>query len=241
MSESWLPVISALIGAAIGGSIGFIGSYLIEKRRWKRQTNLEIVKTVYEPLFQEIIDILYRVKNFKPLESLENFEEIKSNPLYYGISEKIQIELIQLAESLEKYHNLCIAADGPIDRIIRETMKEHGLLKERGDPSISYRAFLGSGFVGLVRLHEGLLRGINPRELLEPKIKDLKNVTIQTTVSGYNAKETEVVDKVCERALAKAKKEPILRQFKEDQKSQVQSLNEIKDKIRFEIEKMKKV
>jgi hypothetical protein len=39
MSESWLPVVSALIGAGVGGGIGFFGSYLIQKKTWKNKVN----------------------------------------------------------------------------------------------------------------------------------------------------------------------------------------------------------
>ena len=241
MSESWLPVISALIGAAVGGSIGFVGSYLIQKRTWKRQTDLEIVKTVYEPLFQQIISILDNMKNLKPLLSLEKLEEIRGNPLYWDLPEKIQVDLSQLADRLKKYQQLYGAANGPIERIIRETMKEHDLLEERATPNIAYRAFLDSSLVAFVPLYNGLLTGKTPRELLKSEIKDLRNVKIQITVSGYTAKETQVVDETCKKALAKAKKEPIIQQFRKQHESLILRLNQMLGIIHSEIKRIKKV
>lgn len=241
MSESWLPVISALIGAAIGGSIGFVGSYLIEKRRWKRQIDLEIVKTIYEPLFQQTMSFLIDVENFKPLESLEKLEEIRGNPLYWDIPGKIQIGLSQLADGLKLYQQLHRGTQGSIVQIIRETMTEFGLLGERADPLIYYRAFLGSYFIATISLDETLLKGKTPRELLKSEIKDLKNVKIDITVSGYTAKEPQVIDETCKKALAKAKKEPIIQQFRKQHESLILRLNQMIDTIRSEIKRVKKV
>lgn len=241
MSESWLPVISALIGAAVGSIIGFVGSYLIQKRTWKRQTDLEIVKTVYEPLFQEVVDIIYEVKNLKPLESLENFEEIKGNPLYYDTPENIQDDLSHLAEGLKRYQQLHRGTQGSIVQIIRETMREYGLLGERADPLIHYKAFFGSYFVAIISLDEALLKGKTPRELLKSEIKDLKNVKIHIIVSGYTAKEPQVVDETCKKALAKAKKEPIIQQFRKQHEVLTQGLNQMIDTICSEIKRIKKV
>jgi len=232
---------SALIGAAIGGSIGFVGSYLIEKRRWKRQTNLETAKTVYEPLFQQTMSFLVDVTHFKPLESLEKLEEIRGNPLYWDIPEKMQVGLSDLADRLKTYHQLHRGTQGSIVQIIRETMREYDLLGERADPLIHYKAFFGSYFLAIISLDEALLKGKTPRELLASEIKDLRNVKIHITVSGYTAKEPKVVDATCKKALAKARKEPIIQQFRKHHESLIRELNQMIDTIRYEIKIIKRV
>ena len=244
MLESWLPVVSALIGAGVGGSIGFFGAYLIQKRTWKRQTNLEIVKTVYEPLFQQIMSILIDVKNFRPLDAraLKIFEEIKGNPLYWDILQEILVGSSQLDEHLKMYQQLRKAIQGPIYRITKGTMEEYGLLKEGADPLIHYKAFLdGTHFITLVSLEDAILEGKTPRELVEREIRDLKNVKIQTVVSGFTAKENHMVDEACEKALVKAEREPVIQQFRKQHESLIQRLNQLKDMIRSEIRRIKKI
>lgn len=181
------------------------------------------------------------MKNFKPLFSLEEFEETKNNPLYYDVPERIQHNLSELAKRLKIYQKLYIIVKGPILRIIRETMEEHDLLKESANPMIDYRAFLNSSFVTSVSLYNGLLKDGTPRELLKSEIKHLENVETHVVVSGYTTEETQVVDKVCETALAKARKESILQQFRIHYDSLILRLNQTMDMIRSEIKRIKKV
>jgi hypothetical protein len=215
MLEPWqVSIISSLLGVTLGGILGFAGSYLIQKRTWKRQAGQEIVKKVYEPLYQQLIRNDDDVLNFSALKSLEKFEEIESCPSYNDTPHDFRGDLVDVHQHLKKYQLLYEATEGSIDRIIRETMKEHGLLKEKEDPNISYRAFLDNKLITLISLHEGLLKGETPQELLQAKIKDLKNVNIEIAVSGYTAEQPQLVDGVCKKALEKGKKDSILEQFK---------------------------
>lgn len=50
MSE-YLPLISALLGAVIGGAIGFASAYLIQKQRFKREDKVKIFEKVYGTLY----------------------------------------------------------------------------------------------------------------------------------------------------------------------------------------------
>lgn len=208
-----------IIGPLTGVIVGSFLTLFIQKLNWKRQRGIKMAETLYGPLYKEMIKISESLRRFeKP--KIERLDELTNDVLYNFADGQLVTKLDPFCSlQIRDYLDLYEAAEERAKIIPTEEAKKNldaNKIREPNRPDmdrflIQYRLFIGDNvFKGIVKLHEALLKNEIPRALLLRKVPDGTPYKIDVSVGGYDYPDESAVDKVCEIALEKVKKDPII-------------------------------
>lgn len=226
----WSPVVYTSLGALLG----FLGSIIVQRQSWKRESTLKMVDVIYGPLFREVNRVHESLKSFeKPMAG--ELEKIMSHYLYFMVDEELRKSLSHFSNRIKRYSTIYEALKGPANEIARKVAEENLEKEKLTDPhdlSIHYRLFVGHKYLAAISLSEALLKGKTPKGILESIKQGLKESRILIDVGGYDYSDLEAVDRVCEKALREIRETPIFQQTKKESKSIIQQSERIIRRIK---------
>jgi len=220
------------IGAIIGGFSTYLAQKRIQERAWEKESAQKMVDTIYGPLFREIN------KTHESLEAsdephVEKLEKIRDHYLYFTIDEKLREDVDAVYNLIKRYLGLYEAAKRSAEHIALEEARRN-LVDRKATPDVEvrYQLFVGNHFVNVISLPEALLKSKTPKALLEEQTRGFVQARIDVTVGGYKYPDNEAVHKVCENALERTKKDPIIQGRNRERETLLQEAEKVIEKLK---------
>jgi len=220
------------IGAIIGGFSTYLAQKRIQERAWKKESTQKMVDTIYGPLFREVNKI-HESLDASDEPHVEKLEKIRDHHLYFTTDEKLREDVDAVYNRIKRYLGLYDAAKGSAEHIALKEARRN-LVDRKADPAIEvrYRLFVGNRFVKIISLPEALLKGKTPKALLEKQTRGFVEARIDVTVGGYGYSDNEAVHKVCENALGRTKKDPIIQGMNKEREILLQEAEKVIEKLK---------
>jgi hypothetical protein len=177
----------ALIALLIGFVLSEVTQSRTQKRAWKREYAINVVQTVYAPLFDYLKGIVkgLEMKTYYPI-SFDMWGQIRESHRTLMIDEPFRTKLNEFSEALEKY-SLAISdlRNKIIPKMIKaEAKKVFQFENEISDSIITLRGKSGGYGLGIPTLTECMIKQEHPLQFLTkygpPEIVDVEYYEYQT-------------------------------------------------------------
>jgi hypothetical protein len=124
--DEYLTIVATLLGAVIGGIIGFAGAYLVERQRFKKERVLEMRDKIYGPMFRETNEILEALKSFEGsyYNDLQNLKGLRNDYLFFTIGQDLKKRWFELMDRLGKYQTVRYATEINLDDAAKQYVEE---------------------------------------------------------------------------------------------------------------------
>ena len=124
--DDYLTLLATLLGAVLGGAIGFASAYLIERQRFKREKTIEMRDKIYGPIYMAVSKTLDVIKLFQSSydASVSSLKQSMDNYLFFTIKQDLKSKLYELVDRLGKYERIRAAAELVFFNFTRELVKE---------------------------------------------------------------------------------------------------------------------
>jgi len=118
-----VSLISALLGAAVGGLASYWASYAVEKKKWGASAAILRKDQVYSPVYDELASLVDKLKSedgwlhIPPRMALEKWRKLSHSSLALGLPEA-------LTQRLDRFVKLCDAYVDAADRRLFQQIRE---------------------------------------------------------------------------------------------------------------------
>ena len=236
MNGDVLTLGATLLGAFVGGVIGFVGAYLVQKQRFSRENVIEMRDKIYGPIFMDISRILENVRLFQNPNSSseENLKEIMDDYLFFTIKQDLKSKLSGLMDRLEKYQRVRYAAEEKFGDIAREIVKTTFKVDIGSDVSqISLRILIGKVMASGITLKEVVFRELSPKDFAGEEKKKWGN-DIQIDVRNLSEKGNSLdgFESLYTLVLRKSRKESLYMEEKKQRILLIQELENFLEQIK---------
>ena len=214
--DEYLTLMGTLLGAVVGGIIGFAGAYLVERQRFKKERIVEMRDKIYGPMFMETSRILEVVKMFQSCyyNAQENLEKLKDDYLFFTIGQGLKNKLSNVIDRLEKYQKVRHAAEFKLSEIAQqEVMNVSGY--NIGVSSVFLNLLIGVTTASTLDLSTAIFLELTPQNFIKKeKEKWGENSQVEAKFAGVKAT-LEQYESLYMSLLAKMEKEPLYLMEKE--------------------------
>jgi hypothetical protein len=107
---AWVAtLISALLGAVVGGLASSLGSYMIEKEKWRAEAAILRKDQVYSPVYDELALLVDKLKSedgwlsVSPRRTLEKWREVSHTGIALEVPEAFAQRLDRFVELCDEY------------------------------------------------------------------------------------------------------------------------------------------
>lgn len=236
MNGDVLTLGATLLGAFVGGVIGFVGAYLVQKQRFSRENVIEMRDKIYGPIFMDISRILENVRLFQNPNSSseENLKEIMDDYLFFTTKQDLKSKLSRLMDRLDKYQRVRYAAEEKFGDIAREIVKTTFKVDIGSDVSqISLRILIGKVMASGITLKEVVFRELSPKDFAGEEKKKWGN-DIQIDVRNLSEKGNSLdgFESLYTLVLRKSRKESLYMEEKKQRILLIQELENFLEQIK---------
>jgi len=102
-----IQVLGALGGAIIGGIAVFLGSFYLQNRGWKKRRSVELVKTLYGPLYDKLEEIKEEIEREEYLSYqyyLKWWDDLTKSHKILLLDDNLTRKLKNIIEKINEYH-----------------------------------------------------------------------------------------------------------------------------------------
>jgi hypothetical protein len=230
--DEYLALVGTLLGAALGGIIGFVGAYLVERWHFKKMRTTELRNKIYGPMFMEISKLLGAVKSYESsyYNSLENLKRLMDDYLFFTIDEKLKDRFFRLMERFDKYPTVRFAAENTLNDMTKEEVEKTFGVSTTGSSSgteyVYLRLLLGKTMERVLSLKTAIFLRLSPEDFIK-KEKEEWGQEMQTDVSISGCGKTlKDFESLYTSILAKMEQEPLYLKEREQRKSCIEELED---------------
>jgi hypothetical protein len=232
--DEYLTLVGTLLGAALGGIIGFVGAYLVEEQHFKKERINEMRDKIYGPMFMEISKILECVRLFKrTYVDRSRMEELKSNYLFFTIGEDLIKRESSITDRLEKYETVRLAAEKMLDHITKKEVLDilQIDLRNEGAEYICLRLLMGTTMASALGLDSAIFLRVTPQDFIRQQTEKWgKDLQVAIRING--TEETlEEFELLYTSVMAKIEKEKLYLTEQEQRKRLIKELESFLEQI----------
>ena len=184
----YLTIIATLLGAGVGGIIGFASAYLLQRQRFQRGNVLEMRDKIYGPLFMEVSKLLETTKLFDDfgLGGVGDLKQTSDHYLFSNVGKDLKDKLTALIDRLETYQRVKRGAEVIFDEVAKEEVKKASNAEGGNDPSTVWLgSLIGKTMAGAISLKEAVFRELAPQDFVATeKEKWGNNIAFEATNLG---------------------------------------------------------
>jgi gas vesicle protein len=215
--DEYLTIVATLLGAVIGGVIGFAGAYLVERQRFKKERVIEMRDKIYGPMFMETSKTLEALKSFqRNYGSLGNLKNLTDTYLFFTIGQDLKSRFSEVMDRFEKYPTVRFAAETALEDAVKEEVEKTFVVKivgSSGGAEYDYiRLLMGKIMASALDLKSAIFLKLAPRDFIKKeKEKWGKDIQVEVSLVGIpKAKNTlDEFESLYLSILAKMEKEPL--------------------------------
>jgi gas vesicle protein len=231
----YLTVFATLLGAVIGGIIGFVGAYLVQKQLFKRERVTEMRDKIYGPILMETNDILEATRRFENSDPMiiQRLKEIAKNYLFLTYTDQdLKSKLSELIDRIGKYNTLKIAAQELYNNITqKEIRRAFGADIGATVYQVYLNLLIGNMVVNSFYLHQAIFLKSNLKDFVEAeKEKWGKDITVEAYIGGKRSPED--FESLCTNVGQEIEKEPLYQEERTQRMRLIEELEHFSEKIK---------
>lgn len=222
--DEWLTILATLLGAVIGGIIGFVGAYLVERQRFKNERVIEMRDRIYGPMLMETSKILEVVTLFQNsyYNVQENLKKLGDDCLFFTLEQDLKSRFAMVIDRLEKYQTVRHAAEIKLNEDAhQEIMESSGY--NIGVSSVFLNMVLGETMAATLDLQTAIFLKTTPQEFIKKEKEkwgedsevDARFTGAKTTLEDFEFLYTSILPKMEKEPLYQMEKEQRTRLTKE--------------------------
>jgi hypothetical protein len=221
-----------LLGTLLGAVIGFVGAYVVERQRSKKEFVMEMRDKIYGPMLMEIGRISETVRLYQSsyYDAQENLKKLKNDFLFSTIEQGLKDRLSDVIDKLEKYQKVRHAAEIKLNDIgHREIMDASGYNITVSD--VFLISLIGETMTSSLDLSTAIFLRSSPQDFIK-KEKEKWGEDVQIEAKFVGTKTTvELYESLYVSILAKMEKEPLYSNEKEQRTRLLRELKSTQDRI----------
>ena len=208
----YVSIGAALLGAAIGGIIGFVGTYWVQKQLLRREDFKELRNKIYGPMFQGISRAIDAVKSLDYYGNAEeNLKNLKDDWLFSTILEGIKGNFNNSMVILNAYQKVKHAAEIKLNEVGHsDVMDASGL--DIAVNNVFLNLLIGAATVSSLDLSTAIFLRLTPEDFIrKEKTRWGQNAQVEARFSGVKTTK-EQYESLYVSILAKIEKEPLFQE-----------------------------
>jgi hypothetical protein len=231
--DEWLTILATLLGAVIGGIIGFAGAYLVERQRFKKERVIEMRDRIYGPMLMETSRILEVVTLFQSsyYNAQENLKKLGDDYLFFTLEQDLKSRFAMVIDRLEKYQTVRHAAEIKLNEDAHQEIIEssgHNI----GVSSVFLNMVLGETMAATLDLQTSIFLKTTPQDFIK-KEKEKWSEDLQVDARFAGAKTTlEDFEFLYNSILTKMENEPLYQMEKEQRTRLTKELENLIEQIK---------
>lgn len=229
MAEN-LPVYAALAGAAVGGGIGLVSGYLLQRQKFRRDSVLEIRERIYGPIFMEISRLRETVRLSRdPYTEMENLKRILDDYLFFTVEPDLKNRMTELLDRLELYQGVRHAAETRFAVIGREEAeKAFGIDMKSDGSEICLKLMFDKVMIKAIFLKEAVFQKLAPENIVTREKRELRgDVSFDVSIGPQRSSNLEDFGLLYERVKDRMEKESVYQEECQARMQLIQKLEAI--------------
>jgi len=233
--DEYLTLLGTLLGATLGGIIGFAGAYLVERQRFKRERVMEMRDKIYGPMYMEASKTLENVRSFQTLVGSRS--ELMADWLFFTTREDLKSRWTEIMDRLEKYGTVRRAAELALDDAAKKRNEGAFGVSIQGNSGAEYnyiRVLMGKTMASSLDLKRAIFLKLAPQDLIKKeKEKWGENLQIEVNLTGapYARRNLEEFETLYSVVLNVMENDPLYRTEKEQRNRLIRELEHLLKEI----------
>lgn len=168
--DEYLTIVATLLGAVIGGIIGFAGAYLVEGQRFKKERVIEMRDKIYGPMLMATSRILEAVKLFQnPIfwNDQNNLKKLEDDYLFFALEQDLKSRWSEVMDRFEKYQKVRYAAEIRLNENSKQQIMEISGGLNIGVSSVFLGLFIGEITASTLDLQTAIFLKLAPKDFIK--------------------------------------------------------------------------